>query len=185
MKFIQFLLICCCLFAACRNPTKRKDQIKRIDIADGGCMKGCPAVGISIDSSLTLKYYGGYKAKFQGYYAGKVTQGFWDSLNTKLEQIRFKKLDTSSFAELDGQSAEVAVYWNKQKRHFIRSIYEDPDSVSHVLIWIINSYKQVKLHKLTDTVKFETRYQFIMPPQPPKPKLDQVKFPPPKKRLVK
>lgn len=181
IKPIAIILICGCMLVACHSPLKRKNQINRIDIADGGCMKGCPAVGISIDTSLTLKYYGGYKAKLQGYYSGKVTQGFWDSLNIKLEQIRFKKLDTSNFAELDGQSAEVAVYWNKQKRHFTRSIFEDPDSVSHVLIWIINSYKQVKLHKLTDTVKFETRYQFIMPPRPPKYKLDQVKFPPPKK----
>jgi len=181
----MLLTFACCLFAACRNPAKRKDQINRIDIADGGCMKGCPAIGISIDTSLTLKYYGGYKAKLQGYYEGKITQGLWDTLNLKLTHINYKKLDTATYYGMDGETAEVIFYWNKQKRHITREIYEDPDSVSHVLIWIVNSYKQVKLHKLTDTVKLETKYQFMMPPRPPRPKLDQVKFPPPRKRRVK
>jgi hypothetical protein len=180
MKPISIILICGCMLAACHRPLKRKDQINRIEIADGGCMTGCPVFGIRIDSTLALKYYGGYKAKLRGYYSGRVTQGFWDTLNTKLEQIKFKGLETNNFGELDGHSAEIVVYWNKQKRHFMRSIYEDPDSISHILIWIADSYKHIQLKKSNDTLKFETTYQFMMPPSP-KSKLDQVKFPPPKK----
>jgi len=178
LRSIPWCFICFLVLISCYHPKKRTDQISKIEIATSDCLKGCPVIGISIDSTLTFKYYGGYNAKLQGYYSGFVTQGFWDTLNTKLEQIKFKGLETNNFGELDGHSAEVVVYWNKQKRHFMRSIYEDPDSISHILIWIADSYKHIQLQKLKDSVKFETTYQFMMPP---KPKLDPVRFPPPKK----
>jgi len=129
-------------------------------------------------STLAFKYYGGYKAKLQGYYSGVVTRGFWDTLNIKLKEIKFKKLDTSKDYPLDGEVAETIFYWGKQKRHIFKSIDDDPDSVSHVLIWIINSYKNIELNKLKDSVNFETRYQYMMPP---KPSLHQIIFPSSKK----
>jgi len=178
MKLIFLSLIGSCFLVACHKPVKRKNQINKIEIATGGCLRGCPAIGIRIDSSLTYIYYGGWKAKLQGYYAGTVTQGFWDTLNMKLKHINFKNLDTSKYLPIDGEPAEVIFYWNKQKRHIFKSIDDDPDSVSHTLIWIANSYKHVELHKLQDSVRFETNYHFM---RPPKPKIDQVKFPPPMK----
>jgi hypothetical protein len=178
MKSFISMIIVSCLFTACHHLKKRQDQINRIEIATGGCLRGCPVIGISIDSTLRLKYYGGYKAKLQGYYSGFVTQGFWDTLNVKLKQINFKKLDTSKYYELDGEVDEVIFYWDKQKRHIFKSVDDDPDAVSHVLIWIADSYKHIQLQKSNDTLKFETTYQFMMPP---KPKLVQIKFPPPKK----
>jgi hypothetical protein len=182
LQLITIILICGCMLIGCHNPLRRKDQINRIEIATGGCLHGCPVIGLRIDSALKLIYYGGYKAKLQGYYSGFVTQGFWDTLNVKIKQINYKKLDTVNDLGLDGQDAEVIFYWNKQKRHIFKSIYEDPDSISHVLIWITDSYKHFQLQKSNDTPKFETTYQFMRPPSPPKPKLDQVTFPPPKKR---
>jgi len=173
-----FVLFGVFLFTACNRPASTKYEINKIEIATGGCLRGCPVVGEIIDSTLTFKYYGGYKAKLQGYYEGKVSQGFWDTLNLKIKQISFKKLDTSKYMEVDGEAAEAIFYWNNHKRHVFKSIYNDPDAVSHVLIWIINSYKTIELHKLKDSVSFETGYQFMLPPRP---KSDQVKFPPPKK----
>jgi hypothetical protein len=178
MRLIFLLLIGGCLLDACHKPISKKNEINKIEIATGGCLRRCPVIGIIIDSTLSLKYYGGYKAKLQGYYSGIVTQGFWDTLNMKLKHINFKKLDTTDYLPLDGEDAEVIFYWNKQKRHIFKSIDDDPDSISHVLIWIANSYKHIELHKLENSVHFETTYQFI---QPPKPKLDQIRFPPPKK----
>lgn len=177
VKIICFMLFGVCLFAACNSPVAKKYEINKIEIATGGCLRGCPVIGEIIDSSLAFTYYGGYKAKFQGYYEGKVTQAFWDTLNLKLKQINFKKLDTSATLPLDGESAEVVFYWGNHKRHVFKSIYDDPDSVSHLLIWIVNSYKRMELHKLSGIVLFETTFQFMTPP---KPKRDNVKFPPPK-----
>lgn len=175
---IGFMSIISCTLMACHKLGHPKGQINRIEIATSGCLRGCPVVGICIDSSLTLRYYGGHKAKLQGFYTGTVTQGFWDTLNMKLKHINFKNLDTTEYLPLDGEDAEVIFYWNKQKRHIFKSIDDDPDSISHVVIWIANSYKRVELHKLKDSVSFETTFQFV---RPPKPKIDQVMFPPPKK----
>lgn len=178
MKFICALVLICFL-AGCFQPTKKEDNINKIEIATSGCLRGCPVIGISIDSSLAFRYYGGYKAKLQGYYSGVVTRGFWNTLNIKLKKISFKTLDTSKDYPIDGEVAEAIFYWNNQKRHIFKSIDADPDSVSHVLIWIINSYKNIELNKLKDSGKFETRYQYMMPP---KPNLHQIIFPPPKRQ---
>jgi hypothetical protein len=169
---------------ACQKPVGKKEEIGKIEIATTGCLRGCPIVGLQIDSSFKLVYYGGYKSKLQGYYEGKITQDIWDTLNFKLKHINYRKIDTSEYLEIDGENAEAIFYWNKQKRHIYRSIYENPDSISDALIWIINCCKRVKLQKSKDSIKFETTYQNIKPPimakypiQFPPPK-----FPPPKRK---
>ena len=175
----MLLAACICVWISCRLPGKPKDQIKSIEIATDGCLAGCPVIAIRIDSSLTLKYHGGFNAVPKGFYSGVVTQGFWDTLNVKLKQINFKKLDTAQYYSIDGEVAEAIFYWDSHKRHIFKSIYENPDSVSSVLIWIINSYKHIDPHKLKDSVKFETTYQNMQPPILIE---DHVLFPPPKKR---
>lgn len=134
-----------CLLTSCNSPFSKKYEINKIEIATGGCLRGCPVVGEIIDSSLCLKFYGGYEAKLQGGYEGKVTQGFWDTLNSKLKRINLKALDSSEPGlPLDGEPAEVIFYSGNHKRHIFKSIYKDPDSVYHLLIWILNSYKRLE-----------------------------------------
>ena len=182
-KCFPLLVIGWCLLTSCNKPTINKNSISRIDIATSGCLRGCPVVGLSIDSTLELKYYGGYKARLHGYYEGEVSNGFWDTLNYNLKMIKFNELDTSKDMPIDGEVAEVIFYWNGQKRHVYKSIYEDADSVSHILIGVINSYQHIELHKIKDSIKFETIYQYLMPPSP---KAYNVVFPPPvKNQLIK
>jgi len=171
--FIEILFM-----AACHKAHEQNNEISKIEIATSGCLRGCPVVGVQIDSSLKLVYYGGYKSKLQGYYEGKITQGIWDTLNFKLKHINCRKIDTSEIFTIDGENAEAVFYWNKQKRHIYRSIYENPDSISDALIWIINCYKRVGLQKSNDSVRFETTYQNMKPPTLSK---HQVVFPPSKK----
>jgi hypothetical protein len=178
LKSIFAVVVGSFILSACLKTIRPKDQIQRIEIATSGCLKGCPVIGIQIDSLLTFRYYGGYKAKLQGFYSGVVTQGFWDTLNFKLKQINFKQLDTAQYYGIDGEVAEVIFYWGDQKRHIYKPIDGDPDAVSHTLKWVINSYNQVDLHPLKDNIKFETSYQNMKPPIFEN---DQVKFPPPSK----
>ena len=165
------------LLAACGRSAGNKDDNSKIEIAPGGCLRSCPVVGIKIDSSLKLVYYGGYKAKLQGYYEGKIAQDVWDTLNSKLKHINYRKIDTAEYLSIDGENAEAIFYWGDQKRHIYRSIYENPDSISDALIWIINCYKRAGLQESKYSVKFETKYQNMKPPILIN---DTVKFPPPK-----
>lgn len=176
-----FFIYVAIFFFACDKRWKNNYEINKIEIGAWGCMHGCPAVGLIIDSTLNLEYYGGYKAKLQGYYNGKVTQGFWDTLNLKLRQINFKKLDTSfNQLPLDAESAEAVFYWGTKKRHVFILIDDNPDSASSTIRWIINSYKHLSLQKQNKGVKFETTFQYMQPPILKSP-AEQVIFPPPKK----
>jgi Domain of unknown function (DUF6438) len=161
---------------SCHKPVHPKDQIRSIEIATSGCLRNCPVVAVRIDSSLVFKYHGGYKAKLKGYYSGTISQGFWDTLNVKLKQINFKKLDTTPYYGLDGEQSEVIFYWESHKKHISKSIDDTPDEVSNVLTWVLNSYKHIPLYKTKDTIGFESRFINIRPPLLKK---DSVKFPPP------
>jgi hypothetical protein len=170
MSTISFILI------SCHKPIHPKDQIRSIEIETGGGIKRYPVVAIRIDSLLTFKYHGGDNAKLQGYYSGTVSQGFWDTLNIKLKQINFKKLDTTPYDMLDEERVEAIFYWESHKRHITKPIVNNPDSVSDALIWIANSYKNVSLHKTKDTTAFETPFR-----TQPRPAKINIKFPPPAK----
>ena len=172
------------IFVSCKTSRKNNGEINKIEIARGDCLRGCTVVGLIIDSTLNMQYYGGFKATLRGYYHGKVTPGFWDTLNIKLKQINFKKLDTYNHLPVDGEQAEAIFYWGTNKRHVFVSIEKNADSAASVFTWIINSYKCVELQKLNNSVKFETTFQYMQPPSPPSP-ADRLLFPPLKKRIKK
>jgi len=176
---ILFIYVAIILFA-CNKPHNSNNVINKIEIATGGCLRNCPVVGLIIDSTLNMQYYGGYKATLQGYYHGTVTPGYWDTLNIKLKQINFKTLDTINGLPLDGESAEAIFYWGANKRHVFVPIDSNTAPAAGVFTWIMNSYKRTDLQKMGNNAQFETTFQFIKPPSPPLP-ADRVLFPPPKK----
>lgn len=72
------------LLSACCTKEHRNNEITKIEIATGGCFGPCQYTALSIDSSLTYKYYGGEilsrtnrpedKFKIEGYYTGKINR---------------------------------------------------------------------------------------------------------------
>ena len=166
------------IFMACNKPIPRKNEITKIDIATSGCFGSCPSIAISIDSSLNYKYYGGRYASLRGYYLGRVTNEFWDSLNIKLENINYKRMDTNYSVAADAPESELIIHYGGQIRHIQTMVFGHPDSIVNVLNWLNYSYKHVKLYRSTDKIKFETTAQN----EPPKPLVDSVEFPPPVKR---
>ena len=180
-KSLSFILIILLVISlcGCNKHRTNKNEINKIEIATGGCLRGCPVIGLIIDSALNYSYYGGEKAKLRGYFHGEITPELWDSLNLKLKKINFKEINSEELG-LDGENAEVIFYWGNNKKHLFKSIYGNHDSVSNVLIWIINSYKHIRLNKSSEQIRFNTTYQFMKAPMP-RPKLDNVKFPPPGK----
>jgi len=124
------------IFASCnsyKTRERRKNQITKVCFATGGCYGNCPFLAVEIDSSLNYKFYGGKYADKPGYFTGKVSRGFWDTLNIKFERINYKQLDTSYEHSHDDLSTETVLYFDKQRKHIYGQSESFPDSVRSVL----------------------------------------------------
>lgn len=166
--FIVLLFLYSCLFDKTYN-TKTTD-INKICIASGGCYGKCPKLAIEIDSTLNYRFYGGGFSEIKGIYKGKIEKSDWQNICESLDKIGYKKLDTLYSHSVDDLSIETIIYYSGKKKHIFAQELSLPDSVSKVFIKIINSYKKVKLTKESnndfDMFKFETKYQYGIPPIP-------------------
>lgn len=189
MKQYGFLILAIVALSSCGRPTQRKNEITKIEIAAGGCFGPCQLTVVSIDGSLDYRYFGGEtpfflsskeanKGKLKGYYSGKVSQGYWDTLNIKLEHINYKQLDSSYQHSIDDQSLEVIIHYGNKIKHVKAQSASLPDSVAQVFYDVINSYKIIKPKPTRDTFKFEST---VLRPVP-LPDMREVKFPPPGKK---
>lgn len=163
--------------AGCNQPALRHNELSKIEVAVAGGMMKWPAWAVSFDDNLNCYYYGGNKAKLKGYYSGKITSGFWDTLNIKLEQNKFTQLDTSVYWPLDDQAAEAIFYWGKQKRRVFLAADDSLNGKENVLKWIAFSYQHIKLYKMQDSVNFDVKILFSKPEFARK-KIEIIKFPP-------
>lgn len=192
MKYCLIFLFLIALLSSCDKHAQRKNEITKIEIATGGCFGPCQSTIISIDSSLDYKYFGGdtyfslpadapNDGKLKGYYFARISPGFWDTLNIKLDEINYKKLDTSYQHSVDDQSLEVFIHYNNKIKHIKAQSASLPDSVAHMFYYVINSYKIIKPKPTKDTFNFESETQRPIPI----PNVRNVKFPPPSKKLLK
>ncbi|NHA07708.1 hypothetical protein G7092_28165 [Mucilaginibacter sp. HC2] len=192
MKYYLIFLLTIVFLSSCDRHARRKNEVKKIEIATGGCFGSCQLTAISIDSSLDYKYFGGdtyfpsppdakNNEKLKGYYFAKVSPGFWDTLNIKLEEINYKKLDTSYEHSVDDESLEIFIHYGNNIKHIKAQSVSLPDSIARVFYYIINSYKTIKPKPTRDTFNFEsTTHRPI-----PMPDIRKVKFPPPTKKQLK
>lgn len=160
---ILYISLITVLFVSCiSGPTtqSRKNGITKICFATGGCYGDCPYLAIEIDSSLNYKFYGGEYTDSTGYFTGRVTQGFWDTLNMRFEYINYKQLDTSYEHSVDDLSTETILYFDNNRKHVRGQSASLPDSVMTVFNWVMNSYKTVALTRTTvGEIPFETIIQ--------------------------
>ena len=160
---------------ACNKPAQRNNEITKVELARSGAWSDNGAT-ISIDTSLNYKYFGDYGNVKQGYFIGKVNNKFWDTLNEKFEQIKFRTIDTNDNTNVaDVNYFEVIIHWKNQKRRIIRIRPRENDPVINTFVWLNDSYKNVKLHPVRKPIKFETIYHRPLP----RLNIDQVEFPPP------
>ncbi|MDN3550697.1 DUF6438 domain-containing protein [Mucilaginibacter aquaedulcis] len=188
MKQYLTLLFLIAFLSSCDKHSHRQDEISRIEIATGGCFGPCQSTIVSIDSSLDYRYFGGetyftlpsdakINGKLNGYYFAKITPGFWDTLNIKLDEINYKKLDTSYQHSVDDQSLEVFIHYNNKIKHIKAQSASLPENAVHMFYYVINSYKTIKPKPTKDTFNFESEIQRPIP----MPDVHNVKFPPPSK----
>jgi hypothetical protein len=84
----------------------------------------------------------------------------------KLEQIRYKQLDTSYEHTVDDQSLEFIIHYSNKTKHIRAQAASLPNNVGKVFNWISDSYRNLKLKRTHDSLRFETTVQY--PPPPPK-----------------
>ncbi len=184
MKYTAcFWLIFSCI--SCSKPVKPNNEITKVELARVIAIANRGTV-LDIDTSLNYtfcKFYTYHKepGKNQStYYKGKIGAPFWDTLNRRLEEIKYRTLDTTDKAGIiDGEYYELIVHWKNGRKRITRCIPFEHDSLLSLLDWLENSYKSASLKQTKIGFKFETGSQN---PAPPHPKVDQIKFPPPIKR---
>ena len=170
------------LFIGCDSKNhKRNNEIKRIVFATGGCYGACPIQSIDFDSTLTFKYHGVKYTDKIGYHIGVITNGFWDTLNIKLESINYKQLDTEYNHSADDLSTEIFIYFNDKMKHIYGQSRSLPDSVMTVYNWLLKSIPTLDSKPTQDSLTFPTTIQILLPP-PPMPTL---KFIPPTDEEIK
>jgi len=149
--FLGMLLIAC-------NRQSPESNIIKVQLVRSGAWSDYGAA-ISIDSSLSYNYFS--RNLKQGYFGGKISRRFWDSLNQKFETLKFRTLETDPFAEAtaDGQHYDLIIYWRDGKTSVKRAAnYASLNPIDKAFQWLNKSFKTVRLHKLTSPVKFETTF---------------------------
>ncbi|WP_158828491.1 DUF6438 domain-containing protein [Mucilaginibacter lacusdianchii] len=174
LLFAALITLCLC-FACYREKHRKHDliqlrqnEITKIEVATGNCFGPCQRIAISIDSTLAYKSYGG-PVSFQtppdrdrileGYYVGRISRTLWDALNVNLEKIHYQQLRTSYKHVDDDQSVEVIIHYQGKVKHIKAKFACMPDSVHRVFYSIAESYRQVNLKLVKDTILFETSIQ--------------------------
>lgn len=174
LSFIIFII----LSVSCKKAAYQNNEITKVELARSGAWSDFGA-SISIDTSLNYKYFGDYGKVKQGYFTGKVTHKFWDTLNQRLQEIKFKTIDANDNSHVvDVNYFEVIIYWKGHKRRIVRVRPRENDSIINVFLWLNDSYQNVKLHPVKNPIVFETTYHTPLP----KPTIGKVKFPPPLQR---
>jgi hypothetical protein len=185
-KVCTYLSIALILLTACHKQERIKNEISKIEVATGDCYGPCQLTAVSIDSSLILNYYGGDTpftepvsdtVKLRGYFTGKISKAFLDTLNKKLNLIQYQQLDSAYQHSVDDQSLEVIIYYKGKVKHVRAQSASLPEKVRETIYWIANIYKRVKLTPVNDPISFHTTEQ-----NPFKAPIDvkDVKFAPPK-----
>jgi hypothetical protein len=181
MRYLLSLMILIGLIS-CKKPVRQNNEITKVELARSGAWSNQGSV-ISIDSSLKYRYYGllngnGLRQK-RKYYEGKISEGFWDTLNNKFKQINYKTIDTDERGPIieDAHLFELIIHWRTNVTRIVRVDTDGNYPVIKTLLWLNNSYKKVKLKQVDSSFQFETIAQ-----DPPHPNPIQIRFPPPIKK---
>ena len=185
MKYMLFILCVAMLIFCIIVSINPKNEITKVELGRSGAWSDRGGA-ISVDSALNYKFYYTYLGRgdkpMSGYYIGKVTSRFWDTLNRKLESINYKTIRaTDDTNAVDVNYYELIVHWKNGKRRIVRmrNFNSADSSVMNVLEWLNDSYRRVRFTKEVKVpIKFETTYGLPLPI----PNIDQVKFPPPSHR---
>ena len=155
---ISFLIL---IFSCQVKIPSNTKGFKKVTVAFSGfgCESECPYEALSVDSSLTIKYYGGEFANKNGYFIGKVSQKTWDSIETKFDKFVLSGIDSLQYENSDQPMVEFYIT-NKVKKHSFK--YNTGKMVTQD-VQILKWFMQLSNHAITlnksDSLTFETTIQ--------------------------
>ncbi|ANH81046.1 hypothetical protein A8C56_08695 [Niabella ginsenosidivorans] len=156
--FLRIILLFLLILGSCNIKKQHSlpEEINKITIVTGGCYGECPFLAIAIDKSLNYNYFGGEYTELNGFYTGKVSNEFWDSVSQKLERIQFKQLDSQYINSHDDMNIQVVIQYNDSIKKIRAQSADLLDSVRKILFWLLDSRTKQKLVPSKDTIRFET-----------------------------
>jgi hypothetical protein len=174
MKYYIAALLILLIFECCTKHQQYQNPVIKIELSRTGGESDDGAI-ISIDSNLICNYYGRLNSsKSEYYYTGKITATFWDTLNKRVEQTKFRAAPLNNNLHVsDSEEFELIIHSKIGKNRFLRIWGGESDPVLEFMIWLNGAYKKAKLIKSADSIKFEAIIRNPMP------KVDHVLFPPP------
>jgi hypothetical protein len=158
LEFSAFTL-CLVLLYSCSYVSD--NTITKIELATGYCHGECPFSAIYLDTTLIYKYYGGDFSDKKGFYKGIANKRLFEAWSNRLIQVKYSELDSVYTGTVDDQSVELIVQDNRGVKHIRGQIESLPKNVRDVFYQIANSYKQVKLKAIQDSIKFNTTVQYL------------------------
>ena len=146
------------------NEHKNENQIKRVTfaISSYGCENGCPAAAVSIDSNLTINYYGGKFSYRKGYFKGKINRTTWDSIQFRFNKFISYGIDTTKLGKTDCPFLEIYITDKKSKHIFKINSGKLAKTDSEILKWFQRIAETAPLEQ-TDSLTFETSIQLPIP----------------------
>lgn len=96
----------------------------------------------------------------QGNFTGKISEGFWNTLNKQLENAEFRTIDSNTDMHIyDAEYFELIIHWKNSKKRIVRLSSAKHDPILKTCIWLNDSYKKIKLKPTNDPIEFEGEFQ--------------------------
>ena len=153
------------------NFSKRTD-FNKICLSSSLCYGNCPSQAIEISSDGEYKFFGGKYSKLSGYFYGKLSIGFIDTLKMWLSASILNR-DNLSFTEaVDAPVCDMKIIFNNDSIDIHGCPYYFPFRLRELYNLIMDSYGQADLIKTDKSIEFETKSHIydttvIEPPPPP------------------
>ncbi len=161
------------------SKTHQTSEITQIELSKINSLNWVDVTAVSIDSSLSVKYHGLGHRPLPSNYQGAISQDLWDSLTQELEDLKFKTLDSADkdIRQIDGYFYSLTIHWKGGKRRIWRG--EELNVLYTVFEQLLTINKTIKLVPMNQPFSYDNIETGPMRSLRPKPKIDQVKFPPP------
>lgn len=163
-KYKKCILILTLLltFKSCKTD---EYKLCKINIATSGigCESECPFEAVSIEKDGSLKYYGGFFVKNQGYFTGEVDESVWNSVSLNFTNF-LENLDTTKYQKTDHPIFEIYINdCNTESSLKIDSGKLHPEDFNKLRSFM-NLPMETQTLKPSDSLAFETTIQYYVIP---------------------
>ena len=157
------------------NDTLNFHQPRNFDkicLSSSLCYGSCPSQAIEVLSNGEYKFFGGKYSKLPGYYTGKLSSGFIDSLKILLAASIVNSENLSNIPPIDAPVSDIKII----SENDTINIYGCPSDFScrlrELYKSLMKSYKRADLTKTDEPIGFITKSHIydttgIIPPPPP------------------